>query len=73
MITHQKPYLLTSRLNPLGMVRRLMFEKVYGKNMNWALYAKWTNNEQHWRKTRIEQIEFLSDEDEGEMSLEYKV
>jgi hypothetical protein len=47
MIVHQKPYVLTSRLIPLGMVRRLTFEKVHGKNMNWTLYAKWTNNEQH--------------------------
>jgi len=47
MIVHQKPYLLASRLIPLGMLRRLTFEKVHGKNMNWALYAKWTNNKQH--------------------------
>ncbi len=73
MIIHQKPYLLTSRLIPLGMVRGLTFEKVHGKNMNWALYAKWTNNEQHWGKARAKQIEFLSDEDEGEASLEFKV
>jgi hypothetical protein len=55
------------------MLQRLMFEKVHGKNMNWALYANWTNNEHHWCKARAEQIEFLSDEDEGEASLEYKV
>ncbi len=44
MIAPQKPYLLTSRLIPLGMVRRLTFEKVHGKNLNSALFAKWTNN-----------------------------
>jgi hypothetical protein len=65
--------LLASRLIPLGMLQGLMFEKVHGKNMNWALYAKWTNNEQHWHKARVEQIEFLNDEDEGEASLKYKV
>ncbi len=42
MIVHQKPYLLTLRLIPLGMVQGLMFEKVHGKNMIWALYVKWT-------------------------------
>jgi len=73
MIVHHKPYLFASRLIPLGMLQRLTFEKVHGKNMNWALYAKWTNNEQHWRKATVKQIEFLSDEDEGETSLEYKV
>jgi len=31
MIAHQKPYLLTSRLIPLGMVRRLMFERSMGR------------------------------------------
>jgi hypothetical protein len=45
MIFFQKPYLLTSRLIPLGMVQGLMFVKVHGKNMNWALYVEWTNNE----------------------------
>jgi hypothetical protein len=55
------------------MVRGLSFEKVHGKNMNWALYAKWTNNEQHWHKARVEQIKFLSDRDEREASLEYRV
>ncbi len=55
------------------MLQGLTFEKVDGKNMNWALYAKWTNNEQHWRKARVQQIKFLSDEDEGEALVEYKV
>ncbi len=55
------------------MLWGLMFEKVHGKNMNWALYAKWINNEQHWHKAKVEQIEFLSDEDEGEASFEYKI
>jgi hypothetical protein len=73
MIIHHKPYLFASRLIPLGMVQRLTFEKVHGKNMNWAFYAKWTDNEQHWHKARAEQIEFLSDKDEGEASLVYKV
>jgi hypothetical protein len=45
MIVHQKPYLLTSRLIPLSILRGLTFEKVHRKNMNWAFYAKWTNNE----------------------------
>jgi len=72
-IVHQKPYFLASKFIPLCMLQRLMFEKVHGKNMNWALYANWTNNEHHWCKARAEQIEFLSDEDEGEASLEYKV
>jgi hypothetical protein len=65
--------LLASKLIPLGMLQGLTFEKVDGKNMNWALYAKWTNNEQHWRKARVQQIKFLSDEDEGEALVEYKV
>jgi hypothetical protein len=65
--------LLALRLIPLGMLQGLTFEKVHGKNINWALYAKWTNNEQHWRKARVQQIKFLSDEDEGEASLEYKI
>ncbi len=47
IIVHQKPYLLASILIPLGMVQGLTFGKVHGKNMNWALYVKWTNNEQH--------------------------
>jgi hypothetical protein len=55
------------------MLQGLTFEKVHGKNINWALYAKWTNNEQHWRKARVQQIKFLNDEDEGEASLEYKI
>jgi hypothetical protein len=65
--------LLASKLIPLGMLQGLTFEKVHGKNMNWALYAKWTNNEQHWRKARVQQIKFLSDKDEGEASVEYIV
>jgi len=73
MIIHQKPYLLASRLIPLGTVQGLTFEKVHGKNMNWALYVEWTNNEQHWHKVKVEQIKFLSDEDEGEASLGYRV
>jgi hypothetical protein len=55
------------------MAQGLASEKVHGMNMNWALYAKWTNNEQHQRKARTKQIEFLNDEDEGKTSLEYKV
>jgi hypothetical protein len=55
------------------MLQGLTFEKVHGKNMNWALYAKWTNNEQHLRKARVQQIKFLSDKDEGEASVEYIV
>jgi hypothetical protein len=47
MIVHQKPYMLASILIPLGMVQRLTFEKVHGKNMKWTLYVEWTNNEQH--------------------------
>jgi hypothetical protein len=39
--------------------------------MNWALYAKWTNTKQHWRKARAKQIELLNDKDEGETSLQY--
>jgi hypothetical protein len=40
MIVHHKPYFLASRLIPLSMVQGLTFEKVHGKNMNWALYVK---------------------------------
>jgi len=32
--------------------------------MNWALHAKWTNNEQHWHKAKAEKIKLLNDEDE---------
>jgi len=72
MIVHQKPHINASRLIPLGMVQRLTFEKVHGKNMKWAFYVEWTNNEQHWHKARVEQVEFLNDKDEGECQLRTK-
>jgi hypothetical protein len=32
--------------------------------------VEWTNNEQHRHKARIEQIEFLSDEDESGLNMD---
>jgi hypothetical protein len=46
MVSHQKPSVLASRIISLGMARGIMIELARGKKMNWAMYAKWTNQEQ---------------------------
>ncbi len=45
MIIHQKMCVLASRIISLGMARRIVID-VKGDMMNWAMYAKWTNQEQ---------------------------
>ncbi len=42
MVIHQKPCLPTSKIIPLGVVRKLIMQ-MKGKKMNWAMYVKWTN------------------------------
>ncbi len=45
MSFHQKTGVPTSRIISLIMARRIMTELVKGKKMNWAMYAKWMNQE----------------------------
>jgi hypothetical protein len=45
MVVHQKPYVPTSRMISLSMVKRMVME-LKRKKMNRAMYVEWTNIEQ---------------------------
>jgi hypothetical protein len=46
MVVHQKLGDPASRIISLGMAKGIVMELMKGKKMNWAIYAKWTNQEQ---------------------------
>jgi hypothetical protein len=54
------------KVDILGMVRGLACKKM-GKQMNWGMYAKWTNNEYQHHKSRssFEQIDVINSNEEG--------
>jgi hypothetical protein len=42
MVIHQKCYVPTTWVVSLGFAKKVTMQMV-GKQMNWALYAEWTN------------------------------
>jgi hypothetical protein len=61
-----KPCMPTSSLIFLGMARGLACRKM-GKQMNWVMYVKWTDNEyqHHKSKSSFEQIDVINSNEEG--------
>jgi len=56
MVVHQKLGDPASRIISLGMAKGIVMELMKGKKMNWAIYAKWTNQEQQWWKTPLVEL-----------------
>jgi hypothetical protein len=60
MVIHHNPRVHASRIISLGMAKGIVMELMKNKKMNRAMYVEWTNQEQQWQTTSIN--EMMSDE-----------
>jgi hypothetical protein len=61
IVIHKKLKVLVLRIISLGMAKRVVMD-LKGQQMNWAMYAKWTNQKQQRKKDSL--VKLMNDEED---------
>jgi hypothetical protein len=61
IVIHHKLRIFVLRIISLGMARRVVMD-LKGQQMNWAMYTKWTNQEQQRQKDSL--VKLMNDEED---------